>query len=240
MQIGRLLGQGKVAEVYEAGGDVLKLYRAGIGPEQAQREASILDAIGSTSLAVPRALGVMQHDGRWGLLMSRMHGRPLAERADIAGMAEVLAGLHRQVHELAGTGLPLLVARLGDRIGRASGLTAIERARLIERLAALPQDDRLCHGDFHPFNIMVDGTEPAIIDWLDATSGPPAADVGRSYLLLLHNARELAEPYLDARLQGASFSRQIVADWLPVLAGARLAEDVPDETGRLLDLVRQA
>ena len=58
MQIGRLLGQGKVAEVYEAGADVLKLYRAGIGPEQAQREASVLDAIGgSTSLAVPRARG---------------------------------------------------------------------------------------------------------------------------------------------------------------------------------------
>lgn len=244
MKLGPLLGAGKVAEVFEAGDDVIKLYRAGVGPEQARHEAGILHALRDTALVVPRSLGVMQAEGRWGLLMTRMRGRPLGEAmiagADFSGLVETLAELHRQVHGQRVAGLPSLRHRLVDRIGRVSLLNGAERARLLDRLTALPDGDALCHGDFHPFNIVADGRELGIIDWLDATSGPAAADVGRTYLLVLHNLPSLAEPYLAARLRGATFDRRGVEAWLPVLAGARLAENVPEETDRLLDLVRAA
>lgn len=238
MQVGRLLGYGKIAEVYEAGADVLKLYRAGTGPEQARHEAMILQVLEGHPIDVPRALGVVEQGGRWGLLMSRISGRPLAEMPSPVSMVETMVGLHGAVHALSGKGLPALRERLVARIGQAARLTEGERARLLERLLQLPDGDRLCHGDFHPFNIMVDGERLAVIDWLDATNGPPAADVGRTYLLALHNLPELAEPYLVARLRHAPFDRQAVMDWLPVLAGARLAENVPEEDERLLALVR--
>ena len=242
MQIGRLLGQGRVAEVFEAGADVIKLYRAGVGPEQARHEATILDALRHLDLMVPRSLGVVQIDGRWGLLMTRMPGRPLGETmlaaADPSGEVVLLADLHRQMHRHSAPELVPLKTRLADRLARVRQLSEAERAGLLERLAALPDGDRLCHGDFHPFNIMIDGDRAGIIDWLDATSGPPEADVARTYLLALHNLPTLAEPYLAARLRGAAFDRQDIAAWLPVLAGARLAENVPEEDERLLALVR--
>jgi len=53
-------------------------------------------------------------------------------------------------------------------------MTAAERAALRE----LPDGEALCHGDFHPRNVIVDGDELTIIDWVDASSGPPAADPG--------------------------------------------------------------
>lgn len=86
---------------------------------------------------------------------------------------------------------------------------------------------------------MADGDHLAIIDWLDATSGPPAADVCRSYLLMLHHMPELAELYLEARVKGAEFGRTDVLDWLPAQAAARLDENVPDEVERLLALAQQ-
>src|SRR5215475_12266456 len=32
----------------------------------------------------------------------------------------------------------------------------------------MPDGDRLCHGDFHPLNILGNTLDPMIIDWLDA------------------------------------------------------------------------
>ena len=244
MELGPLLGAGNVAEVFEAGDHVLKLYRAGVGSEQARREAHILDALQDTDLNVPQSLGVVQASGRWGLRMTRMPGRPLGEAmidsATLPALVETLARMHREVHAQRVARLQSLRARLSDRIERVSLLTDAERARLLDRLAALPDGDALCHGDFHPFNIIAEGERLAIIDWLDATSGPAAADVGRTYLLVLHNVPALAEPYLAARLRAADFDREAVDAWLPVLAGARLAENVPEEAARLLDLVRTA
>lgn len=37
----------------------------------------------------------------------------------------------------------------------------------------------LCHGDFHPLNILFDGN----IDWVDAACGDPLTDACRTYLI---------------------------------------------------------
>jgi aminoglycoside phosphotransferase (APT) family kinase protein len=242
MTLGRRLGAGRIAEVFEWGADVVKLYAVGIGPEQAEREATVLDGLRDGALLVPRTLGVIEVDGRWGLLMTRMPGRPLAEQLAGDGLAAGVArfaALHRQMHQQSVAGLMPLKARLATRIGRVRQLDEATRARLLDRLKGLPDGDRLCHGDFHPFNIMADGDWLGIIDWLDATSGPPAADVCRSYLLMLHHVPEVAELYLDARTEGAEFNRADVESWLAVHAAARLDENVPDEVEQLLALARR-
>ena len=45
----------------------------------------------------------------------------------------------------------------------------------------------VCHGDFHPLNVVVDGEGATVIDWTDAGLGPREADVSRT-LLLFHIA----------------------------------------------------
>jgi aminoglycoside phosphotransferase (APT) family kinase protein len=102
----------------------------------------------------------------------------------------------------------------------------------------MPDGDHLCHGDFHPRNVLGEASQPIVIDWPNACCGDPAADVCRSYLILKLHADEVAEPYLDAYCQVARVRRQTILDWLPYIAAARLAEDVPDEQHSLLELVR--
>lgn len=238
---GRLIGRGKEAEVFEAGAEVLKLYRAGVGRDVVEREAGILTRLAALPLPAPRLRNVVEIEGRWGLVMSRAEGRPLAadlRDETIEAIAQGTALLHGRVHAQPGAGFESHKARLETAIVRAEGLDAGERAGLLQRLAALPDGDRLCHGDFHPANIMGSLERPMIVDWPDARSGSPAADVGRSYLLLLHNLPAMAEPYLAAYEQHWGLPRSVVLDWLPVLAAARLAENVPAEVERLLALTR--
>jgi hypothetical protein len=70
-----------------------------------------------------------------------------------------------------------------------------------------------------------------MIDWPDACRG----DVCRFYLLLRLHASALAAPYLDVCLGG--ISRQMILDWLPYVAAARLVEKFPGETDGLSEIL---
>lgn len=240
MGYGKLIGEGKVAEVFEYGdGRVLKLYRAGEPKAQAVREAEVLAVIAKGGVRAPRAYGVEQVDGRWGVVMDRVGGRPFAEPmlADMARAGLYFAALARLqvgLHAAPGAGLMPLKQRLEGKLERAPGLGVPVRRRLRERLAALPDGDRVLHGDFHPYNVLGSLDDAMIVDWLDATCGPPEADVCRSWLLMQAVSRELAETYLAAYLTVGQVTREAAFAWLPVNAAARLSENVPEEAEALM------
>jgi Ser/Thr protein kinase RdoA (MazF antagonist) len=236
---GALIGEGKVAEVFEYGdGKVLKLYRLGQPASDARRELAILDVVETSGVAAPRAFDLEQIDDRWGLVMSRAEGRPFAEPmlANPAGAGPyfaAMAALQVKIHAASGAALAPLKVRLARKI-EASGLADPVRRRLRDKLSKLPDGDRLLHGDFHPYNILGTPAAATVVDWLDATSGPPAADICRSWLLMQTVSRDLAETYLDAYFALSPLPRDTVFAWLPVLAAARLAENVPDEVEALI------
>jgi len=236
---GALIGEGKVAEVFEYGaGKVLKLYRAGQPASDARREFGILDVVEAAGVVAPRAFDLEQVDGRWGVVMSYVAGRPFAEPmlADPAGAGPyfaAMARLHAAIHAALGSALAPLRVRLARKI-EASGLSDHVRRRLRDRSGTLPDGDRLLHGDFHPYNILGSLEGATVVDWLDATCGPPAADVCRSWLLMQTLSTQLADTYLAAYLAVSPLPRDAVLAWLPVLAAARLSENVPDETDALI------
>lgn len=236
---GRRLGAGKEAEVFACGPDVLKLYRRPEAKSAAFREAAILATVEATGLPVPAVLSVDRFGERWGVRMSAAPGRSFGEMldadpAEVAPILDELARLQQQVHRLPGTGLTSLKARLAARIGQAPRLDDGLRRNLFSRLDGLPDGDRLCHGDFHPWNVIGERGAPVIVDWLDATSGPPVADLCRSFLLLRTARPGLADAWLDASLRAGRTERSAVLNWLPVLAGARLAEGVGEEEAEIL------
>lgn len=73
-----------------------------------------------------------------------------------------------------------------------AGATGAERPDLLRALDQLaerrpPQDGAvLCHGDFHPLNLLADDTRITLIDWTGALVAPPAFDVAFTTLLLRH------------------------------------------------------
>ena len=166
--------------------------------------------------------------------------RMRADPALVPRYLDVLARLQARIHAHPAPELGSLKLRLATGIARARLLDQPRRQALLRSLAGMPDGDRLCHGDFHPLNVLGDAAQPVVIDWPDAARGEPAADVCRSWLLLRLHAEDLAEPYLDACCRQGGVPRQSVLGWLPYVAAARLAEDVPGEADALLSIVRQS
>ena len=52
-------------------------------------------------------------------------------------------------------------------------------------LNAPPDGDFLCHGDFHPDNVMMTSGDPVLIDWPGAKKEIPAADSAQTLIVLM-------------------------------------------------------
>jgi aminoglycoside phosphotransferase (APT) family kinase protein len=181
-------------------------------------------------------------DRRWGIVFDRVNAESFAERmredpSVIPECLQTLARLHARIHSQPARQLGSLKSRLAANIACTGLLDEPRRRILLGRLEDMPEGDRLCHGDFHPINVLGQNSVPMVIDWPDACSGDPAADVCRSYLLLKLRAGDITEPYLDAYYNINNMPRASILDWLPYVAAARLAEDVPDDWARLLEIV---
>jgi Ser/Thr protein kinase RdoA (MazF antagonist) len=192
-------------------------------------------------LPVPAIWGVQQTSGRWGIVFDRVRGTSFAEQmrggpTALPWYLDILVGLQARIHAHQAHEFRSLKVRLATNIVRAKLLDERRKQLLLGRLADMPDGDRLCHGDFHPINVLGDASQPLVIDWPDASRGDPTADVCRSYLLLRLHAQDIAELYLDAYCRIGNVSPERVLDWLPYIAAARLAEDAPDDLERLLEI----
>jgi aminoglycoside phosphotransferase (APT) family kinase protein len=232
-ELGERIGAGRVAEVYAQGDNVLKLYLSPGAKAEALREAATLAALEPLGLPVPRVLATLERGGRWGLVMTKAPGQPFLEvmmRDPSAGPRQLaaMADLHAAIHAHSVRTLPGHKAKLGAAIQRAPDLGESGRARLLERLAALPSGDRVCHLDFHPANILGVPGEATVVDWLDASLGDPAADVCRTHVIIHPHFPEVADAYVAAYAGVTGMARDAVDAWRPVIAGARLAEGLPE------------
>jgi aminoglycoside phosphotransferase (APT) family kinase protein len=118
-------------------------------------------------------------------------------------------------------------------------LDATTRYDLHTRLNALPEHNKVCHGDFSPGNVIIstDG-KPYVIDWSHATQGNASADAARTYLMFwLRNQKELAQAYLSLFCKKSDVARQYVEKWLPIVAASQSVKGKPEERDLLLSWV---
>jgi aminoglycoside phosphotransferase (APT) family kinase protein len=260
MEKGSLLGRGRTAEVFAWGeGRALKLYYQGWPATAAEAEYQRAEAVYRAGAAAPRVEGVVQTDGRHGVIYERVDGPSLlgyttARPWTMIRSANLMAELHAQMHARRPSGLPTQRERLQKKIQAAPPLTEALKQVALEALAQLPDDAVLCHGDFHPDNIVLSARGPVILDWVDAARGHPLADVARTALLMQHAAlpahmpgRSLIEAgralwyrlYLRRYCQLRSVSPGQVKAWLLPVAAARLSEGIAEEEQLLLGLIKR-
>jgi aminoglycoside phosphotransferase (APT) family kinase protein len=153
-----------------------------------------------------------------------------------------------------GPGLPSQRERLEWKIGEAEALPDDLRRAALESLAHMPEGDALCHGDFHPENVLMGKKGPVIIDWIDATCGNPLADVARTSLILSEATRpDSSAPRwlktLGRWLHGWYCARYFrlrpdrrdeLSRWRPIVAAARLSENIEGSREWLLSLAETA
>jgi aminoglycoside phosphotransferase (APT) family kinase protein len=250
-ELGSRIADGDQAELFEFGKDVCKLYKSHIRTRDAKsmavREARALKIVAAfDDVPAPRVLGVRQYEGRWGVRMTRLEGqnfkRLLGDGRDPRPYMAEMARLHVAIHgHPAPPQLLSLKAWLTREIRKTGEVDAtFPVGALLQRLAEMPEGDRLCHGDFHFSNVMGRLGNASIIDWPSAMRGHPAADVCQSWLLMQRPPGEQdAVAYVEAYADESGMTVKDILDWRAIVAGARLADNVPDEVARLKQIVAE-
>ena len=247
--LGPQIDTGRTAILYAWGADqVLKLFHPWRELDDILFEQKVARVVQSSGLPVPAVGELVQVNGRYGLVYQRVDGSPMwvvlaRQPWHIFHLARRTAELHVGLHAInAPADLPDQRERIQRKIERAAVLPAEARQRALAALDRLPRGNKLCHGDFHPGNILMTAQGEVIIDWMDTTRGNPLADLARSSILALGAASTAQVPqmgmkvslrlfhfryrreYFRLRPGGMSEYRR----WLPVAAAARLSENIPE------------
>ena len=174
--LGKLIARGRTAEIYAwNAGYVLKLFFDCWPADRVDYEARMARAVHASGLPVPAVGEIVEIRGRLGVLFERVDGPTMlqtlaAEPRRLPPCARLLAELHADMHSNSiSLGLPLQRRRLADKIQTAEVLSNRLREAALKALETLPDGDRLCHGDFHPGNVIMTVRGPMLIDWPDAT-----------------------------------------------------------------------
>jgi thiamine kinase-like enzyme len=255
------IAQGRTAEIYVWDDQhVLKLYRDWCPPDWAEYEARIARAIYEAGIPSPKAGELVEVSGRRGLIYKRLEGVSMLQDMNARPWtlwkhARSLAELQVKINQKAITGVPSYKDRLRDDISKTPQLTTDLRNKALARLEALPDGENVCHGDYHPGNIFLAKSGPVVIDWMTACSGRPWADVARSSLILSIGAKAAGKQvrpilrmviklyhrtYLNRYRTLIEDTENELVRWMPVIAAARLSEDIVPERDALLKMVKES
>jgi aminoglycoside phosphotransferase (APT) family kinase protein len=185
---------------------ILRVLAAHHDPRRALREQAIQNALAAQDYPAPRAPLACADPATLGagfLVMERRPGRPLLERRGL-GMAGVLVRAQRRLHALdlepVRQAIEAAVAG-GSEAHMVGGQLALMETRIVRgallglvpalgwlraNRPALEGPHVVCHGDFHPQNILVDGRYEVtgVLDWPNMLFAERACDVAATRVIL--------------------------------------------------------
>jgi aminoglycoside phosphotransferase (APT) family kinase protein len=258
-KLGEQIALGSRSVVHAWGVDAVAKVPLPLTPEGWIRfEAGYTDAVYQCGAPVPRVLGIEVIDGREVSIFERIDGVSMWDalmqrESNARAFGRELGETHARLLALTPPiTLPSQHTRLTSKITTAAHQIDSTLSRVLAVLPPSSVRPSLCHGDFHPKNIMLSAKGPIVVDWFDASRGERVGDVARTSLLLSaqrHNnvqpkhlpgasrsvLDELHDSYLATVRTFVPVSNADLETWRFVQAAARLAEGV--ERQPLLDVL---
>ncbi len=188
--------------------------------DEARTEAELHDWLADRGYPVPRILAVVEpgvltdrpvqviERAAGTTMLDALRRRPWRVRPLLGRFVE----LHARLHDLDLVDVPIEAdvvdrrMRLPRQVAHETGDPALRDAvTLVESWSGRLRDAPpvLCHGDFHPLNLLVDGDRAAVIDWTDAGLGDRHCDVART-AALFDLAPITASSAVERRLLGVA------------------------------------
>lgn len=219
----KLLGKGNTAEVFESkNGRVCKLFFEGYPCKYVELEFQNAKEMYKNKIRIPIPFQMVTIENRRGIIYEKIEGKTLLnimiEDEKFLGKAlDLLVNLQLDIFTHHSKNVlsykEYLIAMLKNK--------KINRQTIFNTIKALPDDDCLLHGDFHPGNILVmpDGT-PVIIDFMNVCHGPSLFDIARTYFIIKQFDISLSDKYLKK----IGVLENDIANYLDIIAFCRKYE----------------
>lgn len=227
-------------KIYRDGDKLVKEFDETFTKAEVLNEALNTARVEETGLKIPKLLNVSKTDNGWAITSEYIEGRTLSELMSENPekedeYLEKFVELQLEIHSKKAPHLNKIKDKMHAKIS-ASSYGATLRYDLHNRLEGMKKHTKVLHGDFCPSNIVVtpDG-DYYVIDWAHATQGNASADAARTYLTFnLQGNKELADKYLELFCKKADIAKQLVWQWMPIVACSESVKNIPSEK-ELLD-----
>ncbi len=227
-------------KIYRDGDKLVKEFDETFTKAQVLNEALNDARIEETGLKVPKLLDVRKTETGWAITREYIEGETLSdimkrEPEKLDEYLEKFVDLQLEIHSKQAPHLNKIKDKMHAKIS-ASDYDATIRYDLHNRLEGVKKHKKVLHGDYCPSNIVVTPNgEYYIIDWAHATQGNASADAARTYLTFNLNGQEdIAEKYLNLFCKKADIPKQLVWQWMPIVACSESTKNIEGER-ELLD-----
>lgn len=232
-----LIAQRKNKEIYADEKTVVKLYVENHSQSDILNEALNQSRVEEYSnLNVPKLIEVKKIDNRWAIVSEKIEGKTISqlmkeEPENLDAYLNLFVDIQLVI---LGNEVPLL-NRIKEKFTRklenATNIDENTKYELLQRLQGMKNHNKLCHGDYHPSNVIIksDGTV-YVIDWAHVTQGNASADAARTFLLFsIDNKEEIAEKYLNLFSEKSGIEKSNIQRWIPIVAATQMTKNIPEE-----------
>ncbi|RDW18732.1 aminoglycoside phosphotransferase [Oceanobacillus arenosus] len=243
MDLGNPIAIGNTAKIYQQRDKVIKVFHDHLPNTEAQYEANKQNFAYSCGIFVPEIFDVTEINGKQAIIMEYIKGETIGDllfknTKKSEYYMDVAIEIQQRIYMVKTYSPESMIPKLKEKIKMAPSLDEGHKSILIRNLNSIEYENRLCHGDFHPFNLIMSDNKVAVIDWVDSTSGDIRADVYRTYLLYSQFSGDLADMYLNRYCEKSGLQQEEVIQWAPIMAAARLSENVSSENAdRLIKII---
>lgn len=241
---GKPMAFGYTADIYRSGDRVLKVFSPEFSKAMVYREACVMACIEDCGIRIPSITAVREEGGFWLTESEFVEGRDMltiifgflasGDAESAHGVIRRMAAIQAKINRTSANGLQDYKAYAASVIRENTHLTETTRTRTLELLKSLPDGNGICHGDFHPQNVIVNSAdEVCVLDWVEAGGSHPACDPARTYMnlcylppvpLFQNPDLRLAQVYMDAYTEQSGLTREEILAWLPVHAAISYGE----------------
>ena len=232
-----LIKERKNKEIYEEDNKIIKLYIENYSTSDILNEALNQARVEEYSnLNVPKLIEVKKINNRWAIVSEKIEGKTISEliKEDPENYDKYLNLFVDVQLTILDNEVPLL-NRIKEKFTRklenATNIDNNTKYELLQRLQGMKNHNKLCHGDFHPSNVIVrsDGVV-YVIDWAHVTQGNASADAARTYLLFSIAGDDItAEKYLDLFSEKTKISKRNIQRWIPIVAATQMTKNIEEE-----------
>lgn len=236
----KLIGVGNTAKVYEIEDNkVLKLFHTWNTKEAVEYEQHCTKVIESFNFLKPKVYDLVEVEGQLGLIYDKVEGISLLDwlfkDGDAVTCATYMADLHKSILQNESLNVPDYKDVLRGYLLIATAQDQALQESMLQKLDKLEDGNNLCHGDFHPGNIILTKDGCYVIDFINICHGPRLYDISRTAFLMeqtpipgnpieIESIQKLRKALTDNYLEKMDTSREEIQDYIELIQFVRKVE----------------